>query len=143
MPAWIGNQFSLVPKGNGELFTPGVSLLHVCCSCNSWFGIQELEAIKAKLREIEKEDERLKELQLEAENHLFMNSEAGMGCPSPGTPLVHRVTVEVKVFASAFLGTWDWTYKVGEGGPRPGVVLMYILSALTSYLCGPRCSKLI
>ncbi|NWW07449.1 PABP2 protein, partial [Oreocharis arfaki] len=42
----------------------------------------ELEAIKAKLREIEKEDERLKELQLEAENHLFMSSEAGMGrCP--------------------------------------------------------------
>ncbi|NXI28259.1 PABP2 protein, partial [Sterrhoptilus dennistouni] len=46
-------------------------------------GVQELEAIKAKLREIEKEDERLKELQLEAENHLFMSSEAGMGrCPS-------------------------------------------------------------
>ncbi|NWU24730.1 EPAB2 protein, partial [Dyaphorophyia castanea] len=41
----------------------------------------ELEAIKAKLREIEKEDERLKELQLEAENHLFMSSEAD-GCPS-------------------------------------------------------------
>ncbi|NXM54100.1 PABP2 protein, partial [Illadopsis cleaveri] len=36
----------------------------------------ELEAIKAKLREIEKEDERLKELQLEAENQLFMSSEA-------------------------------------------------------------------
>uniref|UniRef100_A0A8D2MMR1 RRM domain-containing protein n=1 Tax=Zonotrichia albicollis TaxID=44394 RepID=A0A8D2MMR1_ZONAL len=43
--------------------------------------MQELEAIKAKLREIEKEDERLKELQLEADNHLFMSSEAGMGCP--------------------------------------------------------------
>lgn len=53
----------------------------VCCSCSFWFGIQELEAIKAKLREIEKEDERLKELQLEADNHLFMSSEAGMGCP--------------------------------------------------------------
>ncbi|NXE95093.1 PABP2 protein, partial [Menura novaehollandiae] len=57
----------------------------------------ELEAIKAKLREIEKEDERLKELQLGAENHLFMSSEAGMGCPwvllsPPGTPLGHRVT---------------------------------------------------
>ncbi|XP_059713658.1 embryonic polyadenylate-binding protein 2 [Haemorhous mexicanus] len=38
----------------------------------------ELEAIKAKLREIEKEDERLKELQLEAENHLFMSSEAAL-----------------------------------------------------------------
>ncbi|NWX33184.1 PABP2 protein, partial [Notiomystis cincta] len=43
----------------------------------------ELEAIKAKLREIEKEDERLKELQLEAESHLFMSSEAGMGCRCP------------------------------------------------------------
>ncbi|NXT70573.1 PABP2 protein, partial [Chaetops frenatus] len=43
----------------------------------------ELEAIKAKLQEIEKEDERLKELQREAENHLLMNSEAGMArCPS-------------------------------------------------------------
>ncbi|NWU75206.1 PABP2 protein, partial [Onychorhynchus coronatus] len=41
----------------------------------------ELEAIKAKLQEIEKEDEKLKELQLEAESHLFMSSEAGMGCP--------------------------------------------------------------
>ncbi|NXA07513.1 PABP2 protein, partial [Sapayoa aenigma] len=39
----------------------------------------ELEAIKAKLREIEKEDEKLK-LQLEAESHLLMSSEAGMGC---------------------------------------------------------------
>ncbi|NXC28837.1 EPA2A protein, partial [Campylorhamphus procurvoides] len=36
----------------------------------------ELEAIKAKLREIEKEDEKLKELQLEAENHLLTSSEA-------------------------------------------------------------------
>ncbi|NXM91901.1 EPAB2 protein, partial [Oenanthe oenanthe] len=58
----------------------------------------ELEAIKAKLREIEKEDERLKELQLEADNHLFMSSEAGMGCPrgccpSSGTPLGHKVTI--------------------------------------------------
>ncbi|NWI77510.1 EPA2A protein, partial [Dryoscopus gambensis] len=41
----------------------------------------ELEAIKAKLREIEKEDERLKKLQLEAENHLFMSPEADT-CPS-------------------------------------------------------------
>ncbi|NWS15500.1 PABP2 protein, partial [Pachyramphus minor] len=41
----------------------------------------ELEAIKAKLQEMEKEDEKLKELQLEAESHLFMSSEAGMGCP--------------------------------------------------------------
>lgn len=80
MPAWMGNQFSLVPKGNGELFMLGCPC-SVCCSCSFWFGIQELEAIKAKLREIEKEDERLKELQLEADNHLFMSSEAGMGCP--------------------------------------------------------------
>ncbi|NWS95866.1 PABP2 protein, partial [Mionectes macconnelli] len=41
----------------------------------------ELEAIKAKLQEIEKEDEKLKELQLEAESHLFMSSDTGMGCP--------------------------------------------------------------
>ncbi|NXQ57087.1 EPA2B protein, partial [Anthoscopus minutus] len=41
----------------------------------------ELEAIKAKLREIEKEDERLKELQLESENHLYVSSEADR-CPS-------------------------------------------------------------
>ncbi|NXJ89570.1 PABP2 protein, partial [Corythaixoides concolor] len=40
----------------------------------------ELEAIKAKVREMEKEDERLKELQLEAESRLIMSSEAGMGC---------------------------------------------------------------
>lgn len=70
----------------------------MCCSCNSWFGVQELEAIKAKLREIEKEDERLKELQLEAENHLFMSSEAGMGCPFPGTPLRHRVTIAASIW---------------------------------------------
>ncbi|NXR10901.1 PABP2 protein, partial [Semnornis frantzii] len=37
----------------------------------------ELEAIKARVREMEKEDERLKELQLEAESHLIMSSEAG------------------------------------------------------------------
>ncbi|NWS32848.1 EPAB2 protein, partial [Polioptila caerulea] len=40
----------------------------------------ELEAIKAKLREIEKEDERLKKLQLETESQLFMSSEADR-CP--------------------------------------------------------------
>ncbi|NXH88766.1 PABP2 protein, partial [Edolisoma coerulescens] len=75
----------------------------------------ELEAIKAKLREIEKEDERLKELQLEAENHLFMSSEAGMGCPccpSPGTPLGHRVTIGArKVEAdqrSIYVGNVDY-----------------------------------
>ncbi|NXI49711.1 PABP2 protein, partial [Chloroceryle aenea] len=36
----------------------------------------ELEAIKAKVREMEKEDERLKELQLEAESRLLLSSEA-------------------------------------------------------------------
>ncbi|NXI94078.1 PABP2 protein, partial [Psophia crepitans] len=41
----------------------------------------ELEAIKAKVWEMEKEDERLKELQLEAERRLILSSEAGMGCP--------------------------------------------------------------
>ncbi|NXV83873.1 PABP2 protein, partial [Atlantisia rogersi] len=41
----------------------------------------ELEAIKARVKEMEKEDERLKELQLEAESRLIMSSEAGMGCP--------------------------------------------------------------
>ncbi|NXT52755.1 PABP2 protein, partial [Pluvianellus socialis] len=39
----------------------------------------ELEAIKARVREMEKEDERLKELQLEAATHLIMSSEAGTG----------------------------------------------------------------
>ncbi|NXN65665.1 PABP2 protein, partial [Himantopus himantopus] len=38
----------------------------------------ELEAIKARVREMEKEDERLKELQLEAETRLIMSSEAGL-----------------------------------------------------------------
>ncbi|NWJ11876.1 PABP2 protein, partial [Crypturellus undulatus] len=44
----------------------------------SCFAFQELEAIKAKVREMEKEDERLKELQLEAEKHFLMSSEAGL-----------------------------------------------------------------
>ncbi|XP_010138433.1 PREDICTED: polyadenylate-binding protein 2-B-like, partial [Buceros rhinoceros silvestris] len=38
----------------------------------------ELEAIKARVREMEKEDERLKQLQLEAETRLLMSSEAGL-----------------------------------------------------------------
>ncbi|XP_068550020.1 embryonic polyadenylate-binding protein 2 isoform X1 [Anas acuta] len=43
-------------------------------------GVQdpELEAIKARVREMEKEDERLKALQLEAESRLIMSSEAGL-----------------------------------------------------------------
>ncbi|XP_032840695.2 embryonic polyadenylate-binding protein 2 [Tyto alba] len=38
----------------------------------------ELEAIKARVREMEKEDERQKKLQLEAESHLIMSLEAGL-----------------------------------------------------------------
>ncbi|KFO95646.1 Polyadenylate-binding protein 2, partial [Calypte anna] len=38
----------------------------------------ELEAITARVREMEKEYERLKELQLEAESHLIMSSEPGL-----------------------------------------------------------------
>ncbi|NXI72553.1 PABP2 protein, partial [Anseranas semipalmata] len=47
-------------------------------------GVQdpELEAIKARVREMEKEDERLKALQLEAESRLIMSSEAE-GCCGP------------------------------------------------------------
>ncbi|XP_025898191.1 embryonic polyadenylate-binding protein 2 [Nothoprocta perdicaria] len=43
-------------------------------------GVQdpELEAIKARVQEMEKEDERLKELQLEAERRFLMSSEAGL-----------------------------------------------------------------
>ncbi|NXH22827.1 EPA2A protein, partial [Bucco capensis] len=38
----------------------------------------ELEAIKAKVREMEEEEERLKELQLAAESHFILSSEAGI-----------------------------------------------------------------
>ncbi|NWU71614.1 PABP2 protein, partial [Pterocles burchelli] len=48
----------------------------------------ELEAIKARVREMEKEDERLKELQLEAESRLIMSSEAGLLCLHPARALV-------------------------------------------------------
>uniref|UniRef100_A0A8C9UC11 PABPN1 like, cytoplasmic n=1 Tax=Serinus canaria TaxID=9135 RepID=A0A8C9UC11_SERCA len=65
LPGW-GTGFPWCPKEMGSFYTWGVP------------APSELEAIKAKLREIEKEDERLKELQLEAENHLFVSSEAGM-----------------------------------------------------------------
>ncbi|NWI25169.1 PABP2 protein, partial [Sula dactylatra] len=43
----------------------------------------ELEAIKARVREMEKEDERLKELQLEAESCLIMGSEVAEGSCDP------------------------------------------------------------
>lgn len=55
----------------------------LCCAHKSWLGVQELEAIKARVREMEKEDERLKQLQLEAESRLLMSSEAGTA-PVPG-----------------------------------------------------------
>ncbi|XP_041256412.1 embryonic polyadenylate-binding protein 2 isoform X3 [Onychostruthus taczanowskii] len=72
-----GASFPWCPREMGTFLHLGCPCSE-CCSCNSWFGIQELEAIKAKLREIEQEDERLKELQLEAENHLSMSSEAAL-----------------------------------------------------------------
>ncbi|NWV61688.1 EPAB2 protein, partial [Malurus elegans] len=74
----------------------------------------ELEAIKAKLLEIEKEDKRLKELQLEAESHLFMNAEAGMCCPSrdtPGAQVLFPLTTKEKVEAdqrSIYVGNVDY-----------------------------------
>ncbi|XP_057242638.1 polyadenylate-binding protein 2-B-like [Malurus melanocephalus] len=61
----------------------------------------ELEAIKAKLLEIEKEDKRLRELQLEAESHLFMNAEA----------VLFPVTTKEKVEAdqrSIYVGNVDY-----------------------------------
>ncbi|XP_054125419.1 embryonic polyadenylate-binding protein 2 [Melozone crissalis] len=61
----------------------------------------ELEAIKAKLREIEKEDERLKELQLEADNHLFMSSEAAL------FPLTTKEKVEADQ-RSIYVGNVDY-----------------------------------
>ncbi|NWV34247.1 EPA2A protein, partial [Grantiella picta] len=75
---------------------------------------EELEAIKAKLREIEEEDERLKELQLEAESHLFMNAEAGMCCPprdTSGAQVLFPVTTKEKMEAdqrSIYVGNVDY-----------------------------------
>ncbi|NWZ28260.1 PABP2 protein, partial [Asarcornis scutulata] len=59
-------------------------------------GVQdpELEAIKARVREMEKEDERLKALQLEAESRLIMSSEAGTGCPCSQAGLFPKTTEE-------------------------------------------------
>ncbi|NXF10915.1 PABP2 protein, partial [Smithornis capensis] len=71
----------------------------------------ELEAIKAKLREIEKEDEKLKELQLEAESHLFMSSEAGMGCPITVSTGLFPKTTKERVEAdqrSIYVGNVDY-----------------------------------
>ncbi|NXJ03576.1 EPAB2 protein, partial [Odontophorus gujanensis] len=78
-------------------------------------GVQdpELEAIKAKVREMEEEDERLKELQLEAESCLLMGSEAGFSCDSTASisaDLFQRTT-EGKVEAdqrSIYVGNVDY-----------------------------------
>ncbi|NWR86440.1 EPA2A protein, partial [Furnarius figulus] len=58
----------------------------------------ELEAIKAKLREIEKEDEKLKELQLETESHLFTSSEA-----DTQTSLCHSVCDKASLLSTGHL----------------------------------------
>ncbi|NXJ63579.1 PABP2 protein, partial [Rostratula benghalensis] len=71
----------------------------------------ELEAIKAKVREMEKEDERLKELQLEAESHLIMSSEAGMGSqPLISAGLFPKTTEEKKEVdqRSIYVGNVDY-----------------------------------
>ncbi|NXP15968.1 PABP2 protein, partial [Thinocorus orbignyianus] len=71
----------------------------------------ELEAIKAKVREMEKEDERLKELQLEAESHLLMSSEAGMGSqPLVPAGFFPRTTEEKKEVdqRSIYVGNVDY-----------------------------------
>ncbi|XP_009325249.1 PREDICTED: embryonic polyadenylate-binding protein 2, partial [Pygoscelis adeliae] len=54
----------------------------------------ELEAIKARVREMEKEDERLKELQLEAESRLIVSSEAGWSVQLEGSPEPQEMTHE-------------------------------------------------
>ncbi|NWW45452.1 PABP2 protein, partial [Pedionomus torquatus] len=71
----------------------------------------ELEAIKAKVREMEKEDERLKELQLEAESRFIMSSEAGMGSQSfVSAGLFPKTTEEKKEVdqRSIYVGNVDY-----------------------------------
>lgn len=118
---------------------PGWTAVRGCpcsvrCSCKSWFGFQELEAIKARVREMEKEDERLKELQLEAETRLIMSSEAGMGCPCvllcPPVPSPSQGQLWVqggdRHQRTPLCLCWqpETVYKVGAGwGPRHGMVL--------------------
>lgn len=75
----------------------------MCCSGKSWFGFQELEAIKARVQEMEKEDERLKKL--EAESRFLLSSEAGTGCPWALLSLqVHRVATGTRAGGSASPG---------------------------------------
>lgn len=111
MPPARGAPFPWCPKEEGNFLLLGCPCSEGC-SCSFCFGIQELEAIKAKLREIEKEDERLKKLQLEAENHLFMSSEAGRSC--------HRVLLSLPRDTSGAQGdNWSqsiWLYLSGHLG---------------------------
>lgn len=54
---------------------------------------------------MEKEDERLKKLQLEAESHFILSSEAGMGCPwALLSPWGHRVATGTRTAGSASPG---------------------------------------
>uniref|UniRef100_A0A8C4W049 PABPN1 like, cytoplasmic n=1 Tax=Gopherus evgoodei TaxID=1825980 RepID=A0A8C4W049_9SAUR len=88
---------------------PGVSSCRAAPLCTGFsrsrplgFGAQELEAIKAKVREMEEEDERLKELQAEAKNHLILRSQAGIPFPR---------TAEEKIEAdqrSIYVGNVDY-----------------------------------
>ncbi|NXJ84461.1 PABP2 protein, partial [Trogon melanurus] len=71
----------------------------------------ELEAIKAKVREMEKEDERLKELQLEAESRLIMSSESGMGSRPLVSAGLFPKTTEEKIEVdqrSIYVGNVDY-----------------------------------
>ncbi|NWX51436.1 PABP2 protein, partial [Steatornis caripensis] len=71
----------------------------------------ELEAIKARVREMEKEDERLKELQLEAESRLLMSSEAGTGSQPLVSAELFPKTTEEKVEVdqrSIYVGNVDY-----------------------------------
>ncbi|NWR56170.1 PABP2 protein, partial [Bucorvus abyssinicus] len=71
----------------------------------------ELEAIKARVREMEKEDERLKQLQLEAESRLLMSSEAGTGSRYLVSAGLFPKTTEEKVEVdqrSIYVGNVDY-----------------------------------
>ncbi|NXE54537.1 PABP2 protein, partial [Casuarius casuarius] len=75
--SWDVTEMAALQKAAGE----DLDLSHLEGDSVEELGVQdpELEAIKARVREMEKEDERLKELQLEAESRFIMSSEAGMG----------------------------------------------------------------
>ncbi|XP_061450596.1 embryonic polyadenylate-binding protein 2 isoform X3 [Rhineura floridana] len=67
----------------------------------AFLGIQELEAIRAKVREMEKEDEWLQELQTEAKN-LIMRSETGLTLPRT---TVEKMEVDQR---SVYVGNVDY-----------------------------------